>query len=84
MRYNPPAIDQWAVIIEQAYDEPRVVLFDNEPAAAQYVEDKNNLTEHVWADDPEWHNHASGPIRVSHPATESLRIWREACELQGV
>ena len=84
MRYVPEAISQWAVIIEQAWDEPRVVIFDNEPEAAEYVEAKNALTSQVWADDPEWHNHAVGPIRVSHHASESLRIWREACEYQGV
>lgn len=77
-------IDQWAVIIEQAYDEPRIVIFDNCAKAEAFVEAKNNLTEQTWGGDPEWHNYCSGPIRVTSMSEESQRIWVEACEAQGV
>lgn len=66
----------YAIVIEQADDEPRVVVFDNEAEADRWRSEYEADTKGLWDSDPEWHNYPRDPIRVLSQV-EAIDMLRE-------
>lgn len=67
---------RYAIVIEQADADPRVVVFDHYDGAKEFRDDYSEMAIGPWDNDPLWHNYPREPQRVlqPHEAIELLRL----------
>lgn len=67
---------RYAIVIEQADADPRVVAFTTEADATAWRIEYERMTENIWESDPLWHNYPRGAERILQPyeAIELLRL----------
>ncbi len=66
----------YAIVIEQADNDPRIVVFNHYDGAHDFRLEYSRATGMAWDGDPLWHNYPREPLRVMQPdeALELLRL----------
>lgn len=69
----------YAIVIEIADDDPRVVVFQSKVEAQDFRDLYEKSTDGKWDSDPYWHHYPREPIEALPPA-EALSLLRAEVE----